>query len=129
MQRYIRAYQKDVTRLLAMLVQACHSMLPPEELLPTIRCIADNLVSDRCAPEVIALGINTLREVFDRVPLILEEEQMKPLVEELVNMRHFKNKSVIMAARSVLNLARNQYPAVLPRRQRGKDSGESQIVE
>ena len=33
--------------------QACHDLVPPDELAPIVRAIANNFVSDRCGAEVI----------------------------------------------------------------------------
>ena len=34
--------------------------------------------------QAIALGINTIREIFSRIPLLYEEEEMHPLIQEIV---------------------------------------------
>ena len=39
--------------LLLCLLQACHDLVPPDEIAPIVRAIANNFVSDRCGAEVI----------------------------------------------------------------------------
>ena len=46
----------DVTLILTYLAQAAHELVPEEELAPVLRTIANNFVSDRSAPEVMAVG-------------------------------------------------------------------------
>ena len=75
-----------MTRILVFLVQSCHDYVPPDELIPIIRIIADHFVSDHSQPEVIALGINTITEMFVRVPLLFEEEELLPLIQEIVGV-------------------------------------------
>ena len=47
-QRYLKAHQASVTQVLAYLVQACHDLVPPDEVLPVLRSIAANFIADRC---------------------------------------------------------------------------------
>ncbi|KAH8086700.1 hypothetical protein JL720_7140 [Aureococcus anophagefferens] len=61
-QRYLTAHQKDAPKLLAVFAQACHDLVPPDELVAAARKIADAFVSERNAPEAMALGINALSE-------------------------------------------------------------------
>ena len=52
LQRYIRASQREVVAVLAVLVQACHRLVPPDCLRPVLRQIVDQFVHDRARPEV-----------------------------------------------------------------------------
>ena len=63
-QRYLNSHQREVTVILAYLVQASHELVPPDEMVPVIKTIANNFVADRCDEEVIAVGLNALREVI-----------------------------------------------------------------
>lgn len=45
-----------------------------------IKAVAYNFVTERCPGEVMALGINSIREVARRIPALLEEEGMDVLV-------------------------------------------------
>lgn len=50
LQKYIAPHQRDVTQVLAALVQACHELVPPDALEPVLRQLVDQFVHDRCAP-------------------------------------------------------------------------------
>ena len=69
-----------------------------------IRILADNFVSDHSQPEVIALGINTISEIFLRIPLLFEEEELEPLIHEIVEYKSYKDKGVVIAARNFMNV-------------------------
>ena len=58
MTRYMQPSQRDVTKMMAYIVQGCHELVPPDELKTLIRTIANNFVTDRCSGEVIAVGLN-----------------------------------------------------------------------
>jgi protein SDA1 len=79
----------------------------------------DNFVSDHCRPEVIALGLNTLRRICDRCPLALTSEQLSYLV---AYREHKTSKTIVGAARALLNLFREKYPELLHKSERGKDA-------
>jgi protein SDA1 len=119
-QRYLVSHQAQVTQILAYLVQACHPLVPPEELQPVVRSIANNFIVDRVSEEVLAVGMNSVSQIVTRVPLVMEGEEMEPLIEDLVDRASSKNKSVMIAARSFLNLLREINPKLLKKRQRGK---------
>ncbi|KAF4041031.1 SDA1 [Phytophthora infestans] len=120
LQRYLQSHQQNVTAILAYLVQSCHDEIPPEELLPIVKSIAHNFVTERCSSEVIAVGINSLRELFRRAPLLLECEGIDVLVSDLIQYNRARDKTIVMAARGVLNLIRDVHPALLKRKDRGK---------
>ncbi|CAI5744642.1 unnamed protein product [Peronospora destructor] len=120
LQRYLQSHQQNVTAILAYLVQSCHDEIPPEELLPVVKSIAHNFVTERCSSEVIAVGINSLRELFRRIPLLLECDGMDVLVSDLVQYNRVRDKTIVMAARGVLNLIRDIHPVLLKRKNRGK---------
>ena len=46
----------DVTYILAVLAQACHDLVESDVLEPILKALANNFVSDRCSPEVMAIG-------------------------------------------------------------------------
>lgn len=125
LQRYLQSHQQNVTQVLAYLVQSCHEDIPPEELLPLVKSIANNFITERCSSEVIAVGINAVREVFRRVPLVLECEGMDVLIADLIMYSKSRDKSAVMAARGVLNLIREIHPALLKRKERGKFHNET----
>jgi hypothetical protein len=54
LQKYIAPHQRDVTAVLAALVQGCHELVPPETLAPVMRQLVDQFVHDRRAARVEA---------------------------------------------------------------------------
>jgi protein SDA1 len=52
LQKYLTSHQKDVTQILAYLIQACHELVPPEDLMPIVKAIAHNFITERCTNEV-----------------------------------------------------------------------------
>ena len=103
-QKYLSAHQASVTQVLAYLVQACHDLVPPDEVYPVIRTIANNFVTDRCSPEVIQVGLNAIREAIAHCPVVLEEDGMRDLLDDFLMYRKFKNKGVVSWTRALLNL-------------------------
>ena len=47
LQRYLNAHQQNVTSILSYFIQSCHEHIPPEELLPIVKVLCTNFVSDR----------------------------------------------------------------------------------
>ena len=91
LQKYITPSRKDVTQLLAALVQACHDQVPPDALQPVLRQLVDQFVHDRARPEVITVGIKTVREMCLRAPLVMNEE----LLVELSEYKKHRDKEVV----------------------------------
>ncbi|KAJ2671571.1 Severe Depolymerization of Actin [Coemansia sp. RSA 1085] len=118
LQRYLQPHQMEVTQILALLANASHAFTPPDVLQPLIRAIADNFVSDHCAPEVMSAGLNTVRAIAARQPLAVDPD----LLNDLVMYRKHKDKGVMMAARSLLLLYRQTNPEMLHRRDRGREA-------
>ena len=52
----------------------------------------------------MALGINTISEIFARIPLLFEADELQPLILELVEMKTNKDKGVAVASRNFLNV-------------------------
>ncbi|KAF0684282.1 Aste57867_23746 [Aphanomyces stellatus] len=125
LQRYLTAHQQKVTNILAYLVQACHDDIPPEEIMPVVKTIANSFIVERCASEVIAVGINSVREIFARVPLVMEEDGMDALLQDLIMFNKSRDKTCVIAARGVLNLIREIHPSLLKRKDRGKFHNET----
>jgi protein SDA1 len=116
LQNYLTPHQQNITQILAITAQSCHSLIPPDILEPLVKTIADQFVSDRRPNEVVAIGINTIREICVRAPLVMNET----LLSDLVQYRFKKDKSVVMAARSLITLFRIINPTLLPKKERGK---------
>ncbi|KKK14851.1 hypothetical protein AOCH_001759 [Aspergillus ochraceoroseus] len=117
-QKYLTPRQPSVTSILASLAQASHDLVPPDDLEPLILKIANEFVSEASASEVASAGLNAIREICARQPLAMNES----LLQDLVMYRKSKDKGVVMAARGLLSLYRDQNPEMLKRRDRGKDA-------
>lgn len=117
LEKYLYPSNRHVTKVLACLAQACHTNVPPEEMESVVRHVLNQFVSDHCRPEVITVGLNTLRGICERAPLALNKDQLM----DIVQYRHMKtSKSVSCAARALLNLYREVHPELLHRNLRGK---------
>jgi SDA1 len=85
-----------------------------------IKAIAFNFVTERCTGDVMAVGINVIKEVIKRVPAVLDEPGMDAFVQDICAYSRNRDKSVVVAARGFTNLIREIYPSLLRGRDRGK---------
>ena len=104
----------DVTKILAFTAQASHQLVPPDALEPVVLAIANNFVTERCSSEVMAVGLNAIRLISARCPLAMTST----LLQDLVQYKSYKDKSVMMAARSLIQLFRDVNPGLLHRKDR-----------
>eukprot|EP01006_Ploeotia_vitrea_P034338 TRINITY_DN65739_c6_g7_i1.p1 TRINITY_DN65739_c6_g7~~TRINITY_DN65739_c6_g7_i1.p1 ORF type:complete len:793 (+),score=495.80 TRINITY_DN65739_c6_g7_i1:138-2516(+) len=131
LQKYMQPHQRYVTQVVTFLAQASHDLVPPDWLQPCVLTLANNFVTDRSRPEIMAVGINAIREVAARCPLVMNEE----LLQDLAEYKKSKQKGVMMASRSIISLFREVAPHLLARKDRGKDasvamlSGEQQELQ
>ncbi|KAK0445374.1 SDA1-domain-containing protein [Armillaria borealis] len=116
--KYLTHHQLRVPAILVSLAQSVHELTPPDALTPIIQKLAHEFVHPGVASEVIAAGLNAIREVCRRQPWAMEEDMLGDLVE----YRKSKDKSVIAAARGLLQLYRDINPGMLKRRERGKEA-------
>ena len=116
--KYLTPRQEFVTSYLASLAQATHSLVPPDALEPLVQKIANEFVSEGSASEVASAGLNAIRELCARQPLAITET----LLQDLVEYRKSKDKGVVMAAKGLLSLYREQNPGMLKSRDRGKEA-------
>ena len=124
LQRYLRPHQQQVTRILTYLSQATHSAIDVSVLSPPIQTIISNFITDRNTPEAITVGINTIRVIALKCPGILTQE----LLHDLIQYRKYKNKNVVMASRSLLQLYRYIDPELLPQKERGKPKEHDDVL-
>lgn len=117
LQRYMQPHQKNVTHILTYLAQASHPLVPPDVLAPCVKTLANHFVTDRSTPEVTAVGINAIREICARAPLVMDSD----LLWDLVQYKKSKNKGIMMASRSLIALFRDINPNLLRRKDRGRD--------
>ncbi|KAK6252431.1 hypothetical protein QUC31_014151 [Theobroma cacao] len=116
LQRYVQPHQKDITNLLAAAVQACHDMVPPDAVEPLFKQIVNQFVHDRSRPEAIAVGMNVIREICLRMPLLMTED----LLQDLALYKKSHEKAVSAAARSLITLFREVCPSLLVKKDRGR---------
>ncbi|CAM8949002.1 unnamed protein product [Rhodiola kirilowii] len=116
MQKYIQPHQRDITNLLAAAVQACHDMVPPDAVEPMFKQIVNQFVHDRSRNEAIAVGLNVVREICLRIPLLMTEE----LLQDLVQYKKNHEKAISAAARSLITLFREICPSLLIKKDRGR---------
>ncbi|TFK93178.1 SDA1-domain-containing protein [Polyporus arcularius HHB13444] len=116
--KYLTYHQLRIPSILVALAQSVHEYTPPDALTPVVRKIAQEFVHPGVGSEVIAAGINSIREVCRRQPWAMEED----LLGDLIEYRKSRDKAVTAAARGLLQLFREVNPGMLKRRERGKDA-------
>ncbi|WWC91696.1 uncharacterized protein L201_006642 [Kwoniella dendrophila CBS 6074] len=114
--KYLTYHQLQVTLILVSLAQSVHELTPPDVLTPVIRKLAQEFVHPGVGAEVIAAGLNAIREVCRRQPWCMEED----LLSDLIEYRKSKDKGVVTASRGLLQLFREVNPGMLKKRERGK---------
>lgn len=119
--RFLQPHQREVTRLLQFAAQASHELVPPETLEPLLRTLVNNFVTERNSSDVIAIGLNAVREICSRCPLVMTED----LLGDLAQYKNYRDKSVMMAARSLIGIYRNIAPKMLHKRDRGRPTEAS----
>ncbi|RWS13427.1 protein SDA1-like protein [Dinothrombium tinctorium] len=120
-QRFLRPHQREVTKILLFAAQAAHELIPPEVLEPLLKTIADNFVSEHNSAECITVGLNAIRELCSRCPLVMNED----LLQDLALYKNYKNKNVSMAAKSIIQLYRVINPSLLKKKDRAKPTEAS----
>jgi protein SDA1 len=105
-----------VTRLLAAAATACHELVPPDALQPMLRQLVNQFIHDRARPEVAAVGLNAVREICARCPLVIDED----LLQDLAQYKKSRDKPVSNAARGLIALFREIAPGLLEKKDRGK---------
>lgn len=123
--RFIQPQQRQVTRILQFGAQATHNLVPPEVIEPVVKTIANNFVTERNSSDVMAIGLNALREICRRCPLALE----KDLLDDLVLYKSHKDKSVMMSARALIGFYRETMPTMLQKKERGRPTEASVALE
>ncbi|KAI9101436.1 hypothetical protein K1719_023918 [Acacia pycnantha] len=116
LQKYVQPHQRNVTNLLAAAVQASHDMVPPDAVEPLFKQIVNQFVHDRSRPEAITVGLNVVRELCMRMPLLMTEE----LLQDLALYKKSHDKSISNASRSLIALFREVCPSLLIKKDRGR---------
>ncbi len=91
------------------MIQACHDLVPPEDLVPVLKVVAHNFITERCSNEVLTVGISAVREIFVRSPALLLEPDMEEFIQDLAMYARKTHKSVMTAAHSLVNIIRYYY--------------------
>lgn len=112
--KYLTHHQLRAPAILAALAQSVHDLTPPDALTPVVRKLAHEFVHPGVGPEVVAAGLNAVREVCRRQPWAMEED----LLGDLIEYRKSRDKAVVAAARGLLQLFREVNPGMLKRRER-----------
>ncbi|BFZ24384.1 hypothetical protein BsWGS_27422 [Bradybaena similaris] len=116
MKRFVQPHQREVTRLLLYIAQGSHEVVPPDAIEEVLMTIANNFIAERNSSEVMAVGLNAVREICARCPLAMSDD----LLQDLVQYKGHRDKAVMMAARSLIQLFRRTNPDLLHRRDRGR---------
>jgi protein SDA1 len=112
--KYLVYRQLRVPSILAALAQSVHDLTPPDAVIPVIRKLAQEFIHPGVGSEVVAAGLNAIREICRRQPWSIEED----LLGDLVEYRKSRDKAVAAAARGLLQLYREVNPGMLKRRER-----------
>src|SRR5271170_5718620 len=95
---------------------ASHEFIPPDLLEPIIRKIATEFVTGGVSFQVLQAGLNSIREICTRAPLVMDAD----LLQDLTSYKSSRDKGVVNAARSLITLYREVAPELLLRKDRGK---------
>ena len=67
----------ELTSLACHHAQACHDLVPPDALQPVLRQVVDGFVHDRARPEVMTLGLRSVRGMCARTPLVMNPDLLQ----------------------------------------------------
>ncbi len=109
LQRYMDPRQKEAPKILAYFAESVHDLVPDDEIEPIVKHIIETFVNDKCSEFAMTIGLNTLREVYIKVPSIITEDSMT----YICTYYEYKNKNVSMATKSIINLVREINPYLL----------------
>ena len=140
----------QVTKVLTVLGQASHALVPPDTLETVVHAIANNFVADHCAAEVMTVGLNAIREIAARAPLAMSETLLRDLAQyknarekgtrrraseprrhgaEFAHTDHtlraLHPAGVAIAARALISLFREVDPTLLHKKDRGRTAQEN----
>lgn len=124
-QRYLQPHQREVTKILQYTAQASHELVPPDVLEPVLMAIVNNFVTERNSAEAMTVGLNAIREVCGRCPLVMNGD----LLHDLAQYKSYRDKNVSTAAKSLILLYRTINPEMLARKFRGKPTEETQELK
>uniref|UniRef100_A0A803KUU7 Protein SDA1 n=1 Tax=Chenopodium quinoa TaxID=63459 RepID=A0A803KUU7_CHEQI len=101
-------------------LQSCNERfeVPPDAVEPLFKQIVNQFVHDRSRTEAISVGLNVVREICLRMPLLMNED----LLQDLVMYKTSKEKAISSAARSLVTLFREICPSLLIKKDRGRSN-------
>mmetsp|Transcript_19617 Transcript_19617/g.40691 ORF Transcript_19617/g.40691 Transcript_19617/m.40691 type:complete len:849 (+) Transcript_19617:51-2597(+) len=128
-QRYLSSHQADVTKVLTYAVQACHSLVPPDDVKGVLKTVAHEFITDRNDGSQVAVGINASLRILERVPSLLTDDDdneagsagldIEAFVRDIAAFNRHRDKSVRTASKSFTNFIRASHPALLQGKHRG----------
>ena len=122
--KYLVHHQLQITTILVALASSVHELVPPDALTPVIQKLAHEFVHPGVSSQVVAAGLNAIREICARQHWCMQPD----LLEDLVEYRKSKDKGVMVASRALLQLYRDVNPDMLRRRERGKTATMNAIA-
>ncbi|CAH0547881.1 unnamed protein product [Brassicogethes aeneus] len=124
-QRFMQPHQREVTRVLQFAAQASHELVPPDVIEPILKTLANNFITERNSSDVMAIGLNAVKEICLRCPLSIDED----LLRDLAQYKMYKERAVMMAARSLIHLFRTVRPELLHKKDRGRPTEATEEIE
>ncbi|CAG5111921.1 Oidioi.mRNA.OKI2018_I69.chr2.g6192.t1.cds [Oikopleura dioica] len=125
LQRFLNPSQRDVTLVLQAAAHATHDLVPPEVCEEMVRCISNQFITERNSGEVMAVGLNSVREVAARNPLAIGDD----LLQDLTQYKKHIDRGVKAGAKGLITLYRQEAPMLLAKKDRGKpNEHQRQIV-
>ena len=115
--KYLEPKQKEVHKVLTYFAESVHELVPDDEIEAIIKHICEKFVNDRCSEFAMTIGLNTIREVYIKLPYLMEEDT----VGYLSGYYDYKNKNVSTAAKALINMIRDVNPHLLPKKYRGRN--------
>ncbi|XP_044764038.1 protein SDA1 homolog [Coccinella septempunctata] len=115
-QRFMQPHQREVTRILQFAAQASHELVPPDVIEPVLKTLANNFITERNSSDVMAIGLNAVKEICSRCPLAMSED----LLQDLAEYKNYRERAVMMASRGLVHLFRNIRPQLLRKKDRGR---------
>uniref|UniRef100_A0A0K2TS45 Protein SDA1 n=1 Tax=Lepeophtheirus salmonis TaxID=72036 RepID=A0A0K2TS45_LEPSM len=114
--RFLNPHQREVVKMLQFSAQAAHELIPPDVIEPILKALANNFITERNSAEVMAVGLNAVREICKRCPLAIDET----LLRDLAMYKTYKDKGVMMASKALISLYRISCPQLLHKKDRGR---------
>lgn len=74
--KFLEPKQKDVSQVMVALAESVHQLVPEDEIEALIKHIIEHFVNDRCSEYTMTVGLNTLRQMFRKIPSIITQEMM-----------------------------------------------------